>query len=138
MSAPHRRKKRDTRIVGPPKIVVVGHCAAGKSTLVNGLRDAGIDAFVSAQEHSIVPELWKRRRPDLLVFLDVDLDTIRHRRGRSWPASVYALQERRLAPARGSADLEIRTSDVNSIETLSRTLDLVEQWRVTAEDERAI
>ena len=138
MTAPHRRKKRDTRIVGPPRIVVVGHCAAGKSTLVNGLRDAGIDAYVSAQEHSIVPDLWNRRGPDLLVFLDVDLDTIRRRRGRSWPASVYAMQERRLAPARGNADLEIRTSDVNTIETLSRTLDLAEQWRAATNDGRAM
>ena len=138
MSAPHCRRKRDTRVVGPPRIVGVGHCAAGKSTLVNVVRDAGIDAYVSAQEHSIVPDLWNRRGPDLLVFLDVDLDTIRRRRGRSWPAAVYAMQERRLAPARGNADLEIRTSDVSTIETLSRTLDLVDQWREATSDERAV
>jgi len=124
-----RRNHRDTRPVSAPKIAVIGHCAAGKSTLVNGLRDAGIDAHASAQEHSIVPHLWRHLHPDLLIFLDVDLETVQQRRGGSWPATIYSLQERRLAPARTLADLEIQTSHTDADETLNRALDLAEAWR---------
>ena len=108
---------------------MIGHCAAGKSTLVNGLRDAGIDAHASAQEHSVIPHLWKHLHPDLLIFLDVDLETVQQRRGGSWPATIFMLQERRLAPSRSLADLEIQTSQTDVEETLSRALALAEAWR---------
>lgn len=129
MSRVATRHHRDMRPVSAPRIAVVGHCAAGKSTLVNGLRDAGIDAHASAQEHSVVPHLWRHLHPDLLIFLDVDLETVQQRRGGSWPATIFSLQERRLAPARTQADLEIHTSQVDADETLARALTLAETWR---------
>ena len=124
-----RRTHRDTRPVSAPRIAVIGHCAAGKSTLVNGLRDAGIDAHASAQEHSVVPHLWKHLHPDLLIFLDVDLETVQQRRGGSWPATIFSLQERRLTPSRSLADLEIQTSQTDVEETLTKALELAEAWR---------
>jgi hypothetical protein len=129
MSSVARRHHRDTRPVSAPRIAVIGHCAAGKSTLVNGLRDAGIDAHASAQEHSVIPHLWKHLHPDLLIFLDVDLETVQQRRGGSWPATIFMLQERRLAPSRSLADLEIKTSQTNVEETLTKALELAEAWR---------
>ncbi|HEX5503007.1 MAG TPA: hypothetical protein VFW96_10315, partial [Thermomicrobiales bacterium] len=47
-----------------PRVVVVGPCAAGKTTLVARLRARGHDAAVCAQEHSGVPYLWQLTRPD--------------------------------------------------------------------------
>ncbi len=41
------------------KIVVVGPCAAGKSTLVETLQVRGYDAHVSGQEHSAIASLWQ-------------------------------------------------------------------------------
>ncbi len=108
---------------------MIGHCAAGKSTLVNGLRDAGIDAHASAQEHSVVPHLWRHLHPDLLIFLDVNLETVQQRRGGSWPATIFSVQERRLALARTQADLEIQTSHSDAGQTLEQALALAEAWR---------
>jgi hypothetical protein len=129
MSNVVRRHQRDTRPVAAPRIAVIGHCAAGKSTLVNGLRDAGIDAHASAQEHSVVPHLWRHLHPDLLIFLDVDLETVQQRRGGAWPATIFSVQERRLALARTQADLEIQTSQADAGQTLEQALALAEAWR---------
>ena len=63
-----------------PKIVVVGVCASGKTTLVEGLRARGYRARSVALEHSNVPRLWTYHDPDFLVVLDCSLDTIRKRR----------------------------------------------------------
>ena len=67
------------------KIVVVGACAAGKSTLVSALRGLGYDAHVSGQEHSEIATLWQHSQPDVLIALDVDITAVRDRRGGSWP-----------------------------------------------------
>jgi len=53
-------------------LAVVGPCAAGKSTLIEGLRQHGYQARHVAQEHSYVPEMWKLlTSPDYLIYLDV-------------------------------------------------------------------
>jgi hypothetical protein len=92
-------------------IVVVGFCASGKSSLVEALRARGVDARSVAQEHSIVSDLWNHGRPDLVVFLDVDLDNVRKRRANpNWPEWIYALQRERLTSARSRADVVVDTS----------------------------
>jgi hypothetical protein len=116
-------------ISAAPRVVVVGHCGAGKSTLVAGLRERGIDAVTSAQEHSIVPDLWRRRGADLLVYLDIDLESIRRRRGHHWPEAIYRIQETRLAPAREAADIVIDTGHRDLSQTMATAEDLVRQWR---------
>ena len=92
------------------KIVVVGPCAAGKSTLVTALRALGYDAHVSGQEHSEIETLWQRSQPDVLIALDVDISAVRARRGGSWPEWLHDLQVRRLAAASRAAHLAIDTS----------------------------
>ncbi|HEY8447506.1 MAG TPA: hypothetical protein VIL01_10390 [Thermomicrobiales bacterium] len=94
----------------PIKVVVVGPCASGKSTLVNRLRRHGLDAYVCAQEHSIIRDLWRHLEPDLVVALDVDIETIRARRGDDWSETIYREQLKRLEGARAAADLIIDTA----------------------------
>lgn len=123
------RRKPKQEIHEAPRVVVVGHCGAGKSTLVAGLREHGIDAVTSAQEHSIVADLWRRRKADLLVYLDIDLDTIRSRRGNHWPESIYRVQEDRLAGAREAADIVIDTGARDLSQTMATAEELVLRWR---------
>lgn len=100
----HRADERDEP-VDRRKIVVVGPCASGKSTLAAALRGLGYDVYVCGQEHSAIADLWQRAGPDVLIALDVDLPTLRWRRGGSWSATLYAVQRRRLASAFAVADL---------------------------------
>jgi hypothetical protein len=126
----HRHPKiAQPEISAAPRVVVVGHCGSGKSTLAAGLREHGIDAVTSAQEHSIVADLWRRRGADLLVYLDIDLVTIRQRRGNHWPESIFQVQEARLAGARKAADLVIDTGRRNLTQTIAIAEDLVLRWR---------
>ncbi len=92
------------------RITVVGHCAAGKSTLVGALRRNGYDAHAVAQEHSGVTWLWRHAASDVLIYLDVPLATVRARRGEEWPQAVYDAQEIRLTDARAHADLVLDSS----------------------------
>jgi chloramphenicol 3-O-phosphotransferase len=92
------------------KIVVVGPCAAGKSTLVAALRALGYNARVSGQEHSAIPTLWEHSQPDVLIMLDVDIAAVRDRRGGQWPEWLHDLQVQRLDAATRAADLAIDTS----------------------------
>ena len=68
-------------ITRPLRVAVVGHCASGKSTLVSALRAHGYDANAVAQEHSAVSWLWRHAEPDVLIYLDAALETVRARRG---------------------------------------------------------
>lgn len=107
----------DERIVDRRRVVVVGPCASGKSTLAGALRTLGYDANVCGQEHSGVPDLWQRAGPDVLIALHVDLPTVRQRRGSTWSETLYAAQRQRLVPAFAAADL-VLDSTALSTETL--------------------
>lgn len=89
------------------RIVVVGPCASGKSTLVERLKAEGLDARASGQEHSAVRDLWAKLEPDMLVALDIDLETLRARRSPDWPEDIYLRQRERLRHAFEVADLVI-------------------------------
>jgi hypothetical protein len=111
------------------RVVVVGPCASGKTTLVGGLRSLGYQAVVCGQEHSEISSLWRRSAPDVLIALDVDLETIRRRRGQTWPAVIYERQRQRLAEAMAAADLILDVSNMSEVAVLARvlrTLDLVD------------
>ncbi len=99
------------------KIVVVGPCASGKTTLVEALRARGYDAYAVAQEHSIIRDLWRRRDPDVVIALDLPLEALRARRSPAWPANIYAMQHERLRAAFAAAHLHIDTGehDVDSM-----------------------
>lgn len=123
------RRPDEGSIDDPRRIVVVGPCAAGKTTLVAALVERGYDAYVVAQEHSIVRDLWNRRDPDIVVALDIELEVLRQRRSPTWSAAIYALQRERLGPAFAAAHLRIDTG-VHDIDTALRmTLDLLERTR---------
>ncbi|HWV25232.1 MAG TPA: hypothetical protein VNZ58_13675 [Thermomicrobiales bacterium] len=115
--------------VSPPRIVVVGPCASGKSTLVSQLLDAGYDARVVAQEHSAIRDLWAKRHPDIVVALDLDLDTLRARRSPEWSAEVFAQQHERLRSAFDAADLIIDTSVHGEKETAAMVFELLNMRR---------
>lgn len=111
----------------PPRIVVVGPCGSGKTTLVDRLLQAGYDARVVAQEHSIIADLWAKRNPDIVVGLDLDLETLRQRRSPDWSAAVFAQQQQRLETAFRAADLMINTAEHDIDEVVSLVLDLVHE-----------
>jgi hypothetical protein len=100
--------------------VLVGPCAAGKSTLRAALRADGYEVHVCGQEHSEIPHLWALTEPDVLLYLSVDLATIRRRRGAPrWSAGIYARQARRLHHALAHCDVYIDTSDRDPVGVLA-------------------
>lgn len=106
----------------PRRIVVVGPCAAGKTTLVAALQARGFRAMACGQEHSEIRTLWRRTMPDIVIALDLDLATLRRRRGYAWPEQLYAAQRRRLAPAMTEADVVIDTSSLSADAVLGKAL----------------
>ena len=104
------------------KIVVVGPCAAGKSTLVTALRALGYDAHVSGQEHSEIATLWRHSQPDVLIALDADITAVCDRRGGSWPTWLHDLQVQRLADASRAADLVIDTTTLSPQTVVDRVV----------------
>ena len=111
----------------PRKIVVVGPCAAGKSTLVTALRALGYDAHVSGQEHSEIATLWQHSQPDVLIALDADISAVRDRRGGSWPEWLHDLQVQRLAGASRAADLAIDTTTLSTQAVFARVIAYLER-----------
>ena len=109
------------------KIVVVGPCAAGKSTLVAALRELGYDAHASGQEHSEIAMLWQHSHPDVLIALEVDISAVRERRGGSWPEWLHDRQVRRLAAASRAADLAIDTTAITSQTVIERVVAYLQQ-----------
>jgi deoxyadenosine/deoxycytidine kinase len=109
------------------RVGIVGPCAAGKSTLVSGLKSLGIQAKHIAQEHSYVQDMWKRlTNPDLLVYLDVSYPVTLVRRKLDWSYPEYQEQLRRLNHARSSAQLIIDTDRYTAEEVLGVTLQFIQ------------
>ena len=119
----------DRPVPTSPRVVVVGPCASGKTTLVEALRAYGYDALVSAQEHSAVPQLWQRSDPDVLIALVASIDAVRERRDESWPGWLHDVQEERLAQAQDAADLVIDTSDLGADEVANLAIQFLEERR---------
>lgn len=108
--------------VDPRQVTVVGVCSAGKSTLVKALRERGYRVRAVAQEHSHVPYLWQRSRPDVLIYLDASLPTIRRRRGVRWQQPMLDEEHRRLSLAREHAQLYIHTDGLSPQDVASRAI----------------
>jgi shikimate kinase len=105
-----------------PRVVVVGPCASGKTTLVATLRAYGYNASVSAQEHSAIPRLWQRTDPDVLIALAVNIEAVRERREETWPGWLHDVQEERLSNAQDAADFVIDTSQLGADEVAERVM----------------
>lgn len=110
------------------RIKVAGPCASGKTTLAQRLRELGLDAGSTAQDHSYVPDMWRRiNPPDLLVYLDVSLDAV-HRRGRTgmgWDQDNLDRQNHRLRHARAHCDFYVSTDDLTEEQVLARVLEFL-------------
>jgi cytidylate kinase len=109
------------------RVVLVGPCGAGKSTVAAELAARGVEAIAVGQEHSIIRDLWRRPAADLVVFLDASLETVRERRGADWPAWLYEEEQRRLSEARAHADLVLDTSRLTVGEVVERILQALEK-----------
>jgi deoxyadenosine/deoxycytidine kinase len=107
-------------------IVIVGPCGAGKTTLATNLTACGYDAQDCAQEHSHVQSMWdKIAHPDLLLYLDASLATIRGRLGVDWEQAYLDEMNRRLANARAHADLVLNTDPLTCDQVFARALEFV-------------
>ena len=107
MTAGGRRAPAVRRADGA--IVVVGPCAAGKTTLVWHLARAGVLARTIAQEHSVVPTLFSRYPGAGLIYLTADWAVLRRRRPHSGGWAQYAEEMRVLQTARAAAELVVHT-----------------------------
>jgi deoxyadenosine/deoxycytidine kinase len=103
-------------------IVVVGVCSSGKSTLVRTLRDKGYNAHAVSQEHSYVPQLWQRSDPDVLIYLDANIHTIRGRGRTRWRQPLLDEEHRRLQNARDHCHLYIPTDGLAPADVASRVV----------------
>lgn len=107
----------------PLKIGIVGPCAAGKTTLIAGLKQAGFDARHIAQEHSYVPDMWQRLTdPDILIYLDVSYSLTLQRRNIDWSIDEYNVQLERLRHAHLHANLYINTDELTPQEVIEIVL----------------
>jgi len=115
-----------------PLIKVIGLSAAGKSTLVSGLRERGYDARPISQEHSNMPELWRHfEPPDILIHLNLTLAGQRSRRPDvSWTSKWHQQETQRLAHGLDHAHLKIDTSDLTAAQVLGITLHFLESKRI--------
>jgi deoxyadenosine/deoxycytidine kinase len=112
------------------QIKIVGPCASGKSALVARLRELGYDAQSAAQDHSYVPDMWRRLNPpDVLIYLDVTLEAA-HRRGRrgfGWDQAYLDEQHDRLRHARDHCDLYLPTENLTEEGVLASVVAFLQQ-----------
>jgi len=124
----------------PTKIKLVGVCAAGKSTLLQNLRAEGYHVLPCAQEHSYVPDLWRRLNPpDVLIYLDAQPATVAQRRHTQEPVEAWLAAERdRLAHARAHCDLYLPTDALTAVEVAAAVVSFLNRigaQRVKTADE---
>lgn len=107
-----------------PLVAVVGVCASGKSTLAQNLRACGWRARQVLQEHSFVPDMWRRvTNPDILIYLDAQLTTARRRRhDPEFPAWILDEERYRLRHARQYCDIYLQTDELTPAEVLAQVL----------------
>jgi deoxyadenosine/deoxycytidine kinase len=109
------------------KIGVVGPCAAGKTTLTNGLLNNGYNAKQIAQEHSYVQDMWERlTHPDILIYLDVSYNYTMKRRNLNWSIQEFKTQVDRLRHAREHADIRINTDSFSPQDVLDQVMKFLE------------
>ena len=108
-------------------VAVVGPCASGKSTLRAALRAAGYEARQPAQEHSYVPDMWRRLvDPDVLIYLDISYEALLERRPHFGERAYLEREKARLAHARAHADLVVDTSALAAEAVAAQVMSLLE------------
>ncbi len=130
--APERSSRPTYAPPVPGRVAVVGVCAAGKSTLVALLRQAGYDARSCAQEHSYVGDMWRRlARPQALVYVDASLDVISRRSRVDYEPGYIAEQRRRLAHAREHCHIYVHTDALTPAQVLAHVAAALAELGVT-------
>lgn len=104
-------------------LVLVGVCAAGKSTVSGLLAERGIEAKPVAQEHSRVQDLY-RRTGTTVVVLCATWETVHRRRQLAWDPGFYWTEWQRLAAARREAQLVVHTDWL----TAEEVADCIARW----------
>ena len=108
-------------------IGIVGVCASGKSTLIEGLTARGYKARHIAQEHSYVKDMWRRiTNPDILIFLDTSFEKASNRRKMDWTMEDYLEQQRRVSHARENADFYLDTTLLTAESVIDQVLAFLE------------
>jgi deoxyadenosine/deoxycytidine kinase len=110
------------------RILVVGPCGSGKTTLTLSLRAIGIHVVQVAQEHSFVLDLWSRGvPPDVLIFLDASFETCTRRKRFRWLERDYLEQQRRLGHARAHCQLYLATDALTPTEVRNRVVEYLDR-----------
>lgn len=94
------------------EIIIVGVCAAGKSTLARRLNETGRAARTVAQEHSCIPDLWRWSEPETTIYLHASYQAVKRRRNSLMNPAGYEAQIHRLRRARDGAAIRVDTSDL--------------------------
>ena len=106
----------------PRRIVVIGPCASGKTSLTARLQRLGYDAHACGQEHSDIPGLWRHLAPDVVIGLRIELDTLRRRRAPGWSGEIYARQIGRLRSAYAHAHLVVDADTIDQDTVLAEVV----------------
>jgi len=98
-----------------PGLILVGVCAAGKSTVASLLKAQGVLAHAVAQEHSLVPTLFQKPN-HRVVYLAARWETVHRRRQMSWHRVNFLVERERLRQARRQAGLVVHTDGLTADE----------------------
>ena len=110
------------------RVVLVGVCGGGKTTLAQGLVALGYEVRECRQEHSGVPHMWKVIScPDVLIYLDASEDEVTRRGRRQYVPGLYEDQRRRLAHARAHCDLYVMTDELTAVQVLEQVKGFLSQ-----------
>jgi predicted ATPase len=111
------------------RVVLVGVCGSGKTTLAQGLSRLGYEVKECRQEHSGVPYMWQvLSRPDVLIFLDASEEAVA-RRGRVFYIRGFVEEQRaRLAHARAHCDLYIMTDELTASQVLEQVAEFLSRY----------
>jgi len=104
-------------------IGIVGVCASGKTTLKNGLSELGFNCRHIAQEHSYVPDMWKRlTHPDILIYLEASYETTITRKALNWSREEYEQQLYRMRNAIENAHIRIKTDELTPQQLIEKVI----------------
>lgn len=113
---------------GDLRIVVVGNCCSGKTTLVEQLQQLGYQAINCPQEHTTNRQLWQKHRPHLVIGLKCSLVVAKQRRNISWGEKRLQKQRQILSHAYDHADAIIDTDHLSIKEMTTRAVDVINAY----------